>query len=133
MVLFDSPILRLSYTPATDILIADLSNSYHFHAMEVQEALTMILNHVRHYDVKRLLMNSRNRVMVIDEMAYALLMTDFMKALLLTRLQKLARINTGIDSRESLVQYFDTQLVTTFTLKTFSCIETALEWLAAEV
>ncbi|GAA4425466.1 hypothetical protein GCM10023188_06440 [Pontibacter saemangeumensis] len=132
MVLFDSPIIRLNYTPATDILVADLSNKHEFYALEVRETLKTIVEHVRHYDVRRLLMDSRKRVLVIDPLEYVSLMSEFTRALQTTRLQKLARIYTGISSREDLVQAINLQMSPTYTLRTFPSHDQALAWLAAE-
>lgn len=129
MNLFDSPIIRLDYTPATDILVADLSNQHEFYALEVREALHLIIQHVRHYDVTRLLMDSRKRILVMEEAEYAALMTDFTKALQTTRLQKLARLYTGIPAREDLALSVSAQIISSYTLRTFPNQEQAVAWL----
>jgi len=129
MILFDSPIIRLDYTPATDILIADLSNRHEFYSLEIRETLQIIVEHVRHYDVRCLLMDSRKRVLVIDDLEYADLMTNFRKALQATNLRKLARLNTGIAGRETLARSFDTQTDSSYVMRTFTNFEQAIEWL----
>lgn len=132
MILFDSPIIRLDYTPATDIIVADLSNQHEFYSLEVREALHLIVEHVRHYDVRNLLMDSRKRVLVIDELEYTSIISGFAQALQTTRLQKMARLHTGITARESLAKAINEQMVPTYTLRTFTSQDQALEWLTSQ-
>ena len=131
MILYNSPLIRLDYTPATDILTADLSATYEFYAMEVQEALSTIAKYIRHYDVKRLLMDSRKRIVQIENERYAIIMADFMQEIETTRLQKLARLRTGNTDRENLAKAMQEQFITSFQMKTFAEKEQALDWLKA--
>ena len=131
MILYNSPLIRLDYTPATDILTADLSATYEFYAMEVQEALSTIAKYIRHYDVKRLLMDSRKRIVQIENERYAIIMADFMREIETTRLQKLARLRTGNTDRENLAKAMQEQFITSFQMKTFAEKEQALDWLTA--
>ena len=132
MILFNSPLIRLDYTPATDILIADLSATYEFYTLEVQEALSTIAKYIRHYDVKRLLMDSRKRIIQIENERYATIMTAYVRELESTRLQKLARLQTGNTDRESLARTMQDQVITAFQMKTFTDLEPALTWLQAK-
>ncbi|GEO04341.1 hypothetical protein AAE02nite_20050 [Adhaeribacter aerolatus] len=129
MILFNSPLIRLDYSPATDILIADLSASYEFYTLEVQEALSTIAKYIRHYDVKNLLMDSRKRVIQIETERYATIMAEYIRELESTRLQKLARLRTGNTDRENLAKTMQEQVVTAFQMKTFTDMEQALTWL----
>ena len=129
MILYNSPLIRLDYTPATDILTADLSATYEFYALEVQEALSTIAKYIRHYDVKRLLMDSRKRIVQIENERYTIIMSEFMQELQSTRLQKLARLNTGNTDRENLAKAMQAHINAAFQMKTFADKEQALEWL----
>ncbi len=129
MILFDSLILRLNYSPATDILMADLSNEHRFNERELEEALAIIIEHVRHYDIKCLLMDSRKRILLMDEQRYGDMMSGFAKELHATRLLKLARIQTNIAMRESIVQILDTQIISGYAFRTFLNIDEAMAWL----
>ena len=131
MILYDNPILRLTYAPATDIMVADLSNRHEFYSLEVRQALNLIVEHVRHYDVRHLLMDSRKRVLVIDDLEYAAIMSEFTRALQTTHLQKMARLYTGTPSREDLAKAIIEQMATTFTLRTFTSQAEAMEWLTS--
>jgi len=128
MILFESPLIRLEYTPATDILLADLSNRNEFYALELKEIFRMISTTVRHYDVKRLLMDSRNRIIAISDEEYAVLMENYLQDLQNTRLEKLARLKTGVSSREGLAKQ-NKETVFSFALETFMDKEMAIEWL----
>jgi len=128
MILFESPLIRLEYTPATDILLADLSNRNEFYALELKEIFRMISTTVRHYDVKRLLMDSRNRIIAISDEEYAVLMENYLQDLQNTRLEKLARLKTGVSSREGLAKH-NKETLFSFALETFMDKEMATEWL----
>ncbi|MGV3587018.1 MAG: hypothetical protein ACO1OF_08465 [Adhaeribacter sp.] len=132
MILFNSPLIRLDYSPATDILVADLSASYEFYALEVQEALSTIAKYIRHYDVKKLLMDSRKRIIQIDNERYTAIMAEYIRELESTRLQKLARLHTGNTDRENLARNMQEQVITAFEMKTFTDLEHALTWLKAK-
>lgn len=129
MILFESPLIRLEYSPATDILTADLSAAYEFYLMEVREAFDTLVKNARHYDVKRVLMDSRKRIIQIEEDKYAALLADFLNDLKTTRLQKLARLHTGNNTRENLVKTMQQQVNYGFLLKTFTDKDQAIEWL----
>lgn len=129
MILYNSPSIRLNYSPTTDILIADLSATYEFYALEVQEALTTIARYIRHYDIKKLLIDSRNRIVQMDNDQYTAAMTTFMRELEATRLQKLARLNTNHTNREHLARTMQEQVITKFQMRTFNEPEQALAWL----
>jgi hypothetical protein len=128
MILFESPLIRLDYAPATDILTADLSATYEFYYLEVREALNTLVNAVRHYDVKRLLMDSRKRIVQIEEEKYTALMREFVLGLQTTRLEKLARLHTGNPSRENIAKTLQAE-VSHFVMATFTEKEPALTWL----
>ncbi|WP_242920356.1 hypothetical protein [Pontibacter liquoris] len=132
MILFESPILRLQYTPATDILMADLTTQQEFYALEMIEFFRIVVQHVHHYDVKRLLMDSRKRILVVDEAQYMHLLSDFIRGLQTTRLQKLARLQTGNPSREHVMKQVNQQEVRTFEVKTFMDEHQAVNWLVKE-
>ncbi len=131
MILFESPLIRLDYTPATDILVADLSASYEFYILEVREALNTLVKNVRYYDVKRVLMDSRKRIIQIEEEKYTALMTEFIKELQTTRLQRLARLHTGNINRNNIAKTMQEQVALTFLMKTFADTEQAITWLKA--
>ena len=129
MILFESPLIRLEYAPATDILSADLSAAYEFYLMEVREAFDTLVKTVRHYDVKKVLMDSRNRIIQVEQEKYAALLTNFLDELQATRLQKLARLHTGNSTRENLVKTMQQQIDYSFQIKTFTDKDQALKWL----
>jgi hypothetical protein len=131
MILFESHLIRLDYAPATDILTADLSSVYEFNLSDQREALRTLVTNVRHYDVKRLLMDSRKRIIQVDPEKYTALMTDFVLELGGTRLQKLARLHTSDTTRENIAKQMQEQIATTFIIKTFPAVGPAHEWLKA--
>ncbi|RAU84341.1 hypothetical protein [Pontibacter arcticus] len=131
MILFESYAVRLDYDPATDILTADLSQVNEFYKLEIQEAFQAIATTVSHYDVKRLLMDSRKRIVAVDNETYSFLLNDFLQKLKETRLQRMARLHSGIAARETLADRMQEQVATHFEMVTFTDKDKALAWLVA--
>ncbi len=74
-------------------------------------------------------MDSRKRILQIDSDTYRALMIDFAHELNSTRLQKFARMRSGVASREDIATYIQDHVAATFSFKTFADKELALEWL----
>jgi hypothetical protein len=77
-------------------------------------------------------MDSRKRIIQIEAEKYTALMTDFVIELETTRLQKLARLHTGDIMRENIAQKMQEQIASSFTIKTFTAPEPALDWLKSD-
>ncbi len=74
-------------------------------------------------------MDSRKRIIQMEAEKYTTLVTNFIIELETTRLQKLARLNTGDAVRENIAKHMQEQVVSTFTIKTFTELQPALNWL----
>lgn len=129
MILFNNGLIVLNYEPATDILSVDMPTVNNLNVSEIGGSLSIIVDHVRNYDVKRLLVDARSTVVDIDEDTYTAIVSEFSRNLLTTRIQKVARIVTTSTVRENVVQkvYGNQNLPIEF--KSFTEITPALEWL----
>lgn len=129
MILFQNGLIKLDYDPTTDILFVDMPTVNNLVMPEVRQALRIIVEHVRNYDVKRLLVDARKTEVEVSEDIYASMLAEFSRELMATRLKKLARIVTSSSVRENVVKkvYDDNKL--TIELQSFTELAPALEWL----
>lgn len=91
-----------------------------------------VVEAVRLYDVKHLLIDARNTVVDVADSLYAEIVGAFVQDLMQTRLQKIARLATQSGLREK--QLYDVRTATKISIafKNFQQTEEALEWLEAE-
>lgn len=131
MILFQNSLICLYYNPATDILTVDMPSVSYDLASEFKRALDIIVENVRNYDVKKLMIDARKSVIEMDPDEYAALVANFTAELKNTRLQKGARIVSENKARESLVQDTIEHVQPLSLYKTFTDRAVALEWLKA--
>lgn len=129
MIIFENGLIKLDYDPSTDILFVDMPTVNSIVMPEVRRALAIIVEHVRNYDVKRLLIDARKTEVEVNEESYATMIGNFSGELLATRIQRVARIVTHSEVRENVVRevYKKKQLPIDF--QSFTEIAPAVEWL----
>ena len=98
---------------------------------EVRQALRIIVEHVRNYDVKNLLVDARKTEVEVTEESYASMLAEFSRDLMETRLQKLARIVTASTVRENVVRSVYDQQKLSIEFKSFTELAPAVEWVKA--
>lgn len=136
MILEKTSVITLDYNPATDILQADYPDLVSFQLPEIKRSLTLMVEAIRNYDVKKLLLDaSKTTIEVSKEENHAVAMqlaTDLVN----TRLQKLARIQPINDKREINAQENIRQIkqagLLPYQLKTFTNKPDAIAWLMSK-
>ncbi|KAA3437852.1 hypothetical protein [Rufibacter hautae] len=103
MRLYSSHLLTLDYDPSTDILFTEWPSAHPYNLNEVDKALQILVETIRNYDVKRLLIDaSQTKVDPdLDEERYKEIILRFAYDLMKTRLQKSARVLTADKAREA--------------------------------
>ena len=129
MIIFKNNFLKLDYNPATDILLVDMPTVDNVTLPEVEGALDVIVEHVRNYDVKKLLVDARKTRVEGNQESYAALVAEFSRQLMTTRLQKLARIVSTSEVRESAVKKVYEEKKLPLEFRSFIEIGPAVEWL----
>lgn len=130
MILFDNGLIKLDYNPTTDILFVDMPSVNYSIVPEFRHALETIVENVRTYDVKKLLVEARKSVVDLQMDEYLRLVMQFNRDLNATRLQKGARIVSANNDRENLVKEAVLAIQPTYQFQTFTEHEPALLWLA---
>ncbi|MHC2992812.1 hypothetical protein OB13_14940 [Pontibacter sp. HJ8] len=130
MVLHDK-IITLDYNPATDILETSMPDVTHFRLSEVEMCLDVIITNIRIYDIKKLLLDSSNSIVDIDEddEAYKAIAMNFGMALMGTRLKKIARVESTDSEREAKSAEVRQQANLPMEFRNFSNRTDAMNWL----
>ena len=129
MILYQNALIKLDYNPATDILFVDMPSINYGIVPEFRRALDIILENVRAYDVKKLLVDARKSVIDMEPEDYSELVARFASDLKATRLVKGARVISSNADREKLVKEGVNTMDPGFLFKTFTDVAEAEKWL----
>ncbi len=133
MVIYKNGFLTLNYEPASDILSFEMPNVDDVVMPEMKRSLAVIVEHVRNYDVKRILLDARQTNIWVDEDSYACIISEFYRNLMTTRVQKIARIVTPDSKREKIVLNLLNNMTPSVEVQRFIEVGAALEWLKSDV
>ena len=131
MIIFQNGFIKLDYDPTTDIMFVDMPTVNSLVLPEVRQALRIIVEHVRNYDLKNFLVDARKTEVEVTEESYASMLAEFSRDLMATRLQKLARIVTASTVRENVVRSVYDQQKLSIEFQSFTELAPAVEWLKA--
>lgn len=135
MILHHNSIIRLDYSPATDILEVKYPDLQKFMLLEIKESLKLMVETIRNYDVKRLLLDASSTYIEISEEENRMLSLQLAEELTRTRLQRVARIQPKDPEKELRAQQnikqIEKEIVLPYQIHTFSDRAEALKWLSA--
>ncbi|ALI98741.1 hypothetical protein DC20_06895 [Rufibacter tibetensis] len=121
--------MKLEYDPAKDVLMVEWPDFEEYAIPELHYTLDSIVEAVRSYDIKNLLIDARSAVIAVGQKEYDEIAGKFANNLLTTRLRKLARLITDSSIREAHVQSFKQNARFSFEVESFPTKEEALPWL----
>jgi archaellum biogenesis ATPase FlaH len=106
MKLYQDRLIILDYDPSTDVLSVDWPSVGAYDLSEVERSLNILVECIRSYDVKLLLIDSTRTTISpdLDMARYQTVVTEFAHKLQQTRLRKSARIMHADLVRESTSQ-----------------------------
>ncbi|GGK64971.1 hypothetical protein ACD591_01730 [Rufibacter glacialis] len=133
MIIYQSGLITLDYDPATDILYIEWPDVQDFLVLEIRQALSILVDHIKSYDIKKLLIDSSRASLEIPGDEYKEVLMEFGKNLMNTRLEKLARISTPNAMRENKVTEAQQDVHFTISLRTFTEKKEAISWLKGKV
>lgn len=135
MILLENSILRLDYDPATDILCVRYPDLQRFHLSEIKHSLQVMVETIRNYDVRKLLLDARTTAIELNNEENKQLTLAFAAMLSKTRLLKVARLKPFILEDEARAQQnIDAARAAgllTYEVSTFTSLEEAIAWLQA--
>lgn len=133
MILFDNSIIKIDYTPATDILEVAYPDLEGFLLSEIKHSIIVLVENVKNYDVKRVLLDASRTIISVSEEESREIATYLAAGLVCTRVQKVARIQSPSDHVETTAQgnirYIHTSLSLPFQLQNFITKAEAVGWL----
>jgi hypothetical protein len=131
MILYKSSLITLDYDPATDILSLDWPDIQDLFVAAVEQEIQELIKNIKHYDIKKLLLDTSRATVNVDMVQYQAFLEDFGRKLAATRLQKVARIGSSDPVREKLVHDARevTQISGGLVFKVFKNKAEALNWL----
>ncbi|MFT2009101.1 hypothetical protein ACMA1I_10535 [Pontibacter sp. 13R65] len=124
-------LIRLEYNPVTDILVVEWPDIYSYTISEANHTLQAIINAIKHYDVKKLLIDGRRTIIGIPQSEYEIILQNFSRELKDSRLKMVARIESENATKELQMK----QLTSSFKQKatidyqSFASVSEALAWL----
>lgn len=133
MIIHQNSLISLDYSPAFDILEVEYPDLQGYMLSHIKDSLDLMVDTIRTYDVKRLLLDASKTVIELNDEENKNLTIYLASQLVKTRLQKLARIqpidlNVEIRAQENIQNIASSGLLP-YQLKTFTVKEEALNWL----
>lgn len=127
-----SPVIRLDYEPATDVLSVEWPDVHEHSLGEVEHVLDVVAQAARLYDVRYLLADTRRGIVTVPEQRYRELLLRFAGSLAATRVLKLARVVTAETLREDATRQAMREAALSVPVKSFHSTEEALRWLTSK-
>lgn len=125
-------IVKLEYHPTTDVLHVSWPDFTDYELSQAQYSLDGIVEAIRNYDVKYLLLDTRRGAVKINEDLYREIKVSFFLALVRTRLVKLARVVSAETLRQQLMEHVIRETSFKVSVENFYDVEDALKWLTSK-
>lgn len=104
MILFENSIVRLDYDPATDIVEVAYPDLHGYLLPEIKYTITTMVDHIKNYDVKRLLLDSTKTLISVSEEESREIATFLAAGIMRTRVGKVARVQSTSEEVEQKAQ-----------------------------
>lgn len=129
LMIIPNHLIKLDYDPAWDVLSVEWPDFHYYSVSEAAYTLDIIVETVRLYDVKRLLIDNRKSTVDIPESEYREVVLRFAKDLALTRLRKIARVVPDSALGERLIRGIRQEAHLDVEAENFAAVGEALGWL----
>lgn len=124
-----SEIVNLYYNPTTDVLSVEWPDIHTYNMDEIRSALGDIVLNIRNFGVKRLLIDSRKTVIGISNGQYEKITTQFIKDIIASPIEKVARMESADAARETRLAGLISGCRMTIAFRNFATKEEAVKWL----
>ncbi|GAB3538070.1 hypothetical protein GCM10027443_32250 [Pontibacter brevis] len=136
MVLFDNSLIKLDYEPATDILAVEYPDLHDFLLSEIKRSIDTLIDTIKHYDVKRLLLDSTRTVISVSDEESREIALYLTAGLMRTRVQKVARVQSASADVEATaegnIRHIRQSFALPFEVQNFTAKADAVAWLKDE-
>jgi len=135
MILFENSVVKLDYNPATDILDVAYPDLHDYLLPEIKHSINILVDTIKGYDVKKLLLDSTRTVIAVDEAESREIAVYLAGGIMQTRVQKVARVESPSKSVEATAEVNIRHIRETqqlpFQLHNFTSKHEAVDWLIA--
>jgi hypothetical protein len=133
MILHEDGFLKLDYDANTDVLYVPCPDIQEFELLHIHKALSIVVDILTSYDIKRFLFDSSRSVININAAEYHQLLSQLTRGLVTSRLHKLARVVSADTDREQSIEKFLVQSKDNlpYEIQNFSSKTIALHWLTS--
>jgi DNA primase large subunit len=128
MIVYQNHLITLTYTPESDTLMIDWPDVESYTFPEVRESFQKIVEVLKNYDVKNLLLDASTGFIRLKYSEFLTLIREFATNLLQTRLQKFARVLPKDPEREESVKTIQKELANSYQYRDFKSKAAALRW-----
>ncbi|GHA68759.1 hypothetical protein [Pontibacter akesuensis] len=133
MILFENSLISLDYNPSTDILEVGYPDLHDYLLPEIKHSINILIDKVKHYDVKRILLDSSKTVISVGSEESRQIAVYLAAGLVTTRVQKVARLQSPSyaveQSAEGNIQHIKESQQLPFLLQNFTSKAVAIDWL----
>jgi len=110
MILYQDSLLELDYDLRTDVLYVNWPSLTEANVSYLNISINELLNAIKHYDIKKLLIDSSTSRIEIPDEVYRPMIFSFINRLKDTRLYRMTRVIPGNTSREARLQDYTRQM-----------------------
>ncbi|MFC5270360.1 hypothetical protein ACFPIB_07060 [Adhaeribacter terreus] len=132
MIVYQNSLITIAYMADTDILSVDLASFEPYAALEIKEAIQIVVETLSNYKNKYLLLDASKISTTMPDADYREVINHFVSVIGQTNLQKVARIITSDPLREEVVYTMRENLFLPFQLHDFVSKDEAMHWLTFE-
>lgn len=133
MILLQNSIVKLDYNPATDILEIEYPDLHGYLLLEIKHNINLIVDIIKGYYVKRLLLDSTRTVISVSEEESREIATYLAVGIMKTRVQKVARLqslNATVEkTAQGNVRHIEESQPLPFQIQNFTSKTEATAWL----
>lgn len=133
MLLFKNSVIKLDYNPAADILEVGYPDLHGFLLPEIKHSIDIMVDNVKSYDVKRVLLDSTRTVISVSDEESREVAVYLAAGLVKTRVRKVARLQSARASVETTAQGNIKHIIESqalpFRLQNFTVRTEAIVWL----
>ena len=133
MIAFQNSFISINFTPDTDILSVEWPDFEAETVLEVQNSINKIVDLLKSYDAKNLLIDVSKARISIPYADYNVIIKEFALNLRTTRVVKYARIMSSDPEREENVKSVRLEKLYDFQYRDFKTTDEAISWLTGEI
>ena len=129
MILYQNSLMQMDFDPGNSLMIVIWPNFEAYSLADTKLALSRLINTVKNYDVKKLLVDATNAKIAVEMEAYEEIVKHFTSLLQDTKLELIARVMTTDPDREARAKNMVQHLSGNIRLRNFSSVAEAKTWL----